>query len=90
MAFSEKFTINEDPEKVVISFKESRITDMSAIDAVNNITKKYREAGKTVRLQHLSFDCIKLLDNADAVIDINIVQDPEYLVAIEEIKRAKK
>ena len=90
MAFSEKFTINEDPKKVVISFKESRITDMSAIDAVNNITKKYREAGKTVRLQHLSFDCIKLLDNADAVIDINIVQDPEYLVAIEEIKRAKK
>ena len=90
MAFSEKFTINEDPEKVVISFKESRINDMSAIDAVNNITKKYKAAGKTVRLQHLSFDCIKLLDNADAVIDVNIVKDPEYLVAIEEIKRAKK
>lgn len=90
MAFAEKFTISEDPEMVVISFKDSRISDMSAIEAVNNIAKKYKEIGKTVRLQHLSVDCIKLLDKANAVIDVNIVNDPEYLVAIEELKTAKK
>lgn len=86
MAFTEKFTIDQDPERIIINFKDSRITDMSAIDAVNTITRKYKEAGKTVRLQDLSFDCIKLLDNANAVIDVNIVKDPEYLVAVEEIK----
>ncbi len=86
MAFSEKFTIENDPNHIIINFKDSRITDMSAIEAVNTITRKYKEVGKTVRLQHLSIDCIKLLDNAEAVIDVNIVKDPEYLVAIEKIK----
>ena len=84
MAFSEKFNIAEDPDQIIISFKESRVTDMSAIEALNAITKKYSAAGKRVQLQNLSSDCIRLLDNAEAVIEVNIIKDPEYLVAIEE------
>ena len=84
MAFSEKFNIKEDPEKIFINFKESRIADMSAIEALNSITKKYSDAGKTVHLQYLSSDCIQLLHNAEAVIDVNIIKDPEYLVATEK------
>ena len=78
MAFSEKFDIKGDPEKIFINFKESRIADMSAIEALNSITKKYSDAGKTVHLQYLSSDCIQLLHNAEAVIDVNIIKDPEY------------
>lgn len=84
MAFSEKFDIKGDPEKIFINFKESRIADMSAIEALNSITKKYSDAGKTVHLQYLSSDCIQLLHNAEAVIDVNIIKDPEYLVATEK------
>ena len=84
MAFSEKFDIKKDPEKIFINFKESRIADMSAIEALNSITKKYSDAGKTVHLQYLSSDCIQLLHNAEAVIDVNIIKDPEYLVATEK------
>ena len=84
MAFSEKFNIKGDPEKIFINFKESRIADMSAIEALNSITKKYSDAGKTVHLQYLSSDCIQLLHNAEAVIDVNIIKDPEYLVATEK------
>ena len=84
MIFSEKFTINEDPETIIINFKESRVSDMSAIETLNSITKRYSQAGKTVHLQNLSADCVRLLDKAEAVIDVNIIKDPEYLVAIEE------
>ncbi len=83
-AFTEKFTVAQDPEEIIINFKESRVADMSAIDALNNLTKRYSGAGKKVHLQYLSADCIRLLENASAVIDVNIVQDPEYKVAIEK------
>jgi SulP family sulfate permease len=83
MAFQEKFNVSEDPQHIIIDFKESRVTDMSAIDALNTITKRYSNAGKMVELRHLSQDCIQLLQNAEAVIDVNIIEDPEYRVAIE-------
>lgn len=78
--FAEKFDIDTDPQEVIIDFKESRVSDMSAIEALNDITKKYHEAGKTVHLRHLSEDCKRLLKNAEAVIDVNIMEDPTYKV----------
>lgn len=78
--FAEKFDIDTDPQEVIIDFKESRVSDMSAIEALNGITKKYHEAGKTVHLRHLSEDCKRLLKNAEAVIDVNIMEDPTYKV----------
>ncbi|WP_027378047.1 SulP family inorganic anion transporter [Kaistella palustris] len=83
MAFSEKFKVADDPQEIVINFRESRVADMSAIEALNSLTAKYSAAGKKVHLQYLSADCIRLLQNAEAVIDVNIIQDPEYLVATE-------
>lgn len=83
MAFSEKFKIDEDPHQIIINFKESRVSDMSAIEALNSLTKKYSDAGKTVQLEYLSSDCIRLLENAETVIKVNILKDPEYKVATE-------
>lgn len=83
MAFSEKFTIDEDPDHVIINFKESRVSDMSAIEALNSLTKRYSDIGKTVELEYLSPDCIRLLENAETVIKVNILKDPEYMVATE-------
>ena len=80
MNFIDKFDIATDPSEVIIDFKESRVNDMSAIDALNSLTKKYNDAGKTVHLKHLSADCIQLLKNAEAVIDVNIYEDPTYKV----------
>ena len=79
-AFTEKFDVLNDPADVIIDFKESRVSDMSAIEALNNLTRKYSAAGKTVYLKHLSQDCIQLLKNAEAVIDVNILEDPTYKV----------
>ncbi|MBP7973610.1 MAG: SulP family inorganic anion transporter [Kaistella sp.] len=79
-AFAEKFDVKNDPHEIIIDFAESRVADMSAIEALNSITNRYHKAGKTVRLQHLSPDCRSLLKNAEAIIDVNILEDPLYLV----------
>jgi len=79
--FLEKFDVANDPQQIVIDFKESRVNDMSAIEALNNITKKYSVAGKTVHLKHLSPDSRQLLKNAEGVIMVNILEDPNYKVA---------
>lgn len=83
--FSEKFTIEDDPQEVVIDFKESRVADMSAIEALNSLAVKYQKAGKTLRLQHLSSDCIQMLKNAEVVIDINTAEDPAYTVVSDRL-----
>lgn len=85
-AFTEKFTIEEDPQEVVIDFKDSKVADMSAIDALNKLTERYRKAGKNLRLTHLSEDCRALLKNAEDIIDVNIYEDPNYRVATDLLK----
>jgi SulP family sulfate permease len=80
VTFAEKFDVANDPEFVIIDFKDSRISDMSAIDAVHKLSRRYAELGKTVRLKHLSADCRRLLSNAAGVIEVDITDDPEYRV----------
>jgi SulP family sulfate permease len=84
MNFTEKFDPANDPEEVVIDFKESRVVDMSAIDALDKLSKKYNELNKKLHLKHLSEDSIKLLKNAEAVIEVNIHEDPTYKVMPEK------
>jgi len=84
-AFNEKFDVAGDPEVVIIDFKESRVSDMSGIDALNKLTERYHKAGKKLHLKHLSQDCRALLKNADGIIDVNIMEDPAYHVAVERL-----
>lgn len=79
-AFADKFDVLNDPDEVVIDLKESKVADMSAIEALNKITEKYHKAGKRLRLRHLSEDCRRLLQNAAGVIEVNIIEDPTYNV----------
>ncbi|ASE63990.1 SulP family inorganic anion transporter [Chryseobacterium indologenes] len=82
-AFADKFDPMNDPEEIVVDFKESRIVDMSAIDALDKLSKRYKQMNKTVYLRHLSEDCRKMLKNAEAVVEVNIQEDPTYKVMPE-------
>ncbi len=83
--FNEKFDIQNDPEEVIIDFEESRVVDMSAIEALNKLSDRYLKAGKKLHLKHLSPDCIKLLKNAEKIIDVNIMEDPTYKLVVDEL-----
>lgn len=84
-AFNEKFDVQNDPEEVIIDFAESRVADMSGIEALNRITERYQKAGKTLHLKHLSEDCRKLLTDAAELIDVNIMEDPQYKVVTDKL-----
>ena len=74
--FNEKFDVLNDPKEVIIDFEESRVVDMSAIEALNKITERYHKVGKKVRLQNLSWDCKKLLKNAEDIIEVSVIEEP--------------
>lgn len=86
-AFNEKFDVLNDPNEVVINFSESRVTDMSAIEALNKLTERYLKVGKKLHLKHLSKDCLALLQNADEIIEVNIMEDPTYKVLLDKPKK---
>jgi len=84
-AFGEKFDVASDPQEVILDFRESRVADMSALDALHKLTERYQRAGKTLRLRHLSPDCRHLLGRAGALVEVNILEDPTYRVAGAEV-----
>lgn len=83
--FNEKFDVLNDPDEVIIDFAESRVVDMSAIEALNKLTERYQKVGKTVHLKHLSPDCRKLLKNAEKIIDVNVLEDPTYKLVVDKL-----
>jgi SulP family sulfate permease len=83
--FSGKFDVLNDPDEVIIDFSGSRVVDMSGIEALNKLTERYGKVGKKLHLKHLSAHCKQLLNNANDIIDINIYEDPSYIVLTNEI-----
>lgn len=87
--FNSKFDVKEDPNEVIVDFAESRIVDQSAIEAINKLAERYQKEGKTIHLRHLSKDCLKLIKRAEEICDVNVVEDPDYFVAIDNYKKYK-
>jgi len=81
--FLSKFTIEDDPDEVIIDFSESRIMDQTAIETINKLAERYQQKNKTLHLRHLSPDCIRLIKRAEKICDINVLEDPDYFVAID-------
>lgn len=78
--FSDNFTVDQDPPKVVIDFKNARVMDASGVEAIDAITKKYEDAGKSLLLRHLSKDCKAILKQAGPHCSYE-EDDPTYKVA---------
>ena len=84
-SFHDQFTPNEDPEEVIIDFRGSRVCDHSGIEAVSSLTERYLGQGKKLRLKHLSAECRSLLENAGSMIEVNVIEDPRYRVAVDKL-----
>ncbi len=88
-AFAEKFDVQNDPDEVIIDFKESRVADMSGIEALNKLTERYQKLNKKIHLLHLSKDCRRLLSNADKIIEVNVLEDPTYKVVADKVSKTE-
>ena len=78
--FKDLFTPSEDPDDVVIDFYYSRVSDQSALEAINQVAGRYQKLGKRLHLRHLSEDCRRLLDKAGDLVEANISEDRHYHV----------
>jgi len=80
--FAEIFEVETDPDLVIVDFKESRVVDQSALQAIEALAARYEAAGKQIRLRHLSRDCHKLLNKAGHLI-VDSDDDPDYELAVD-------
>ncbi len=78
--FVELFAPEQDPQRVVIDFADSRVADQSALQAIETIAAKYQSAGKKIELRHLSRDCHQLLNKAGQLM-VDSEDDPTYEIA---------
>lgn len=83
--FQEIFTPKEDTDDVVVDFKNSRVADHSAIEAIDKLAERYDRAGKRLHLKHLSTECAVLLKKAGHLVEVNMVDDPQYHVADDKL-----
>jgi len=83
--FKDIFTPKEDTKDVIIDFAWARVFDHSAVEAINAVTDKYLKLWKKLHLKHLSPDCRLLLNKAEEIIDVNIMEDPKYKVADDKL-----
>jgi len=83
--FRDLFTPLEDPDDVIIEFQNSRVTDHSAIEAIDSLAEAYIKAGKKLHLRHLTEECKQLLDNAGDLVEVNRLEDPVYHVADDKL-----
>ncbi len=79
-SFADVFSVEQDPPKVVINFKDARVMDASGVEAIDAITRKYEESGKNLLLRHLSQDCKNILKQAGPHCSYE-EDDPTYKVA---------
>jgi len=80
--FTELFSPSDDPDVVIVDFAESRVADQSALTAIEAIAARYKAAGKTVQLRHLSRDCHQLLTRAGQLM-VDSDDDPDYQIAVD-------
>lgn len=83
--FKELFTPEDDPMSVVIEFQRSRVSDHSGIEALDTLAEKYQALGKELHLRHLSHECVQLLKKAGNLCEVNVLEDPNYKVATDEL-----
>lgn len=79
--FKGLFDFENDPEEVYIDFADARVHDHSGIEAISWVTEQYKKSGKKLHLLHLSEDCRNLMKNAGDMIEVNVVEDPNYRVS---------
>ena len=74
-----------DPDDVIIDFQHARVSDHSAIEAIDTLAERYLALDKELHLRHLSPECRKLLRKAGNMVEVNVIEDPRYHVATDAL-----
>jgi SulP family sulfate permease len=83
--FLEQFDIENDSDDIIIEFKRSRVADHSALEAIDTLAERYLAKGKTLHLKHLNNECKLLLKKAGDLVEVNVIEDPDYHIATDKL-----
>ncbi len=83
--FLEQFTPEDDSDDVIVEFKNARVVDHSAIEAIDTLAERYLSRNKTMHLKHLNKECKELLHKADKLVELNIIEDPDYHIVSDKL-----
>ena len=83
--FRDQFNPKLDPPEVIVDFANCRVVDHSGIEAIESLAERYVKAGKELSLRHLSPECRKLLNKAGSLVEVNMIEDPNYKVADDRL-----
>ncbi len=84
--FKNLFTLKKDPKKVVLDLKYAKVMDYSALEAINSMAERYKNAGKAFIVTRPGDSCKKLLKNAEGITSIVIdhKHDPTHDATADE------
>jgi SulP family sulfate permease len=74
--FTRFFDPKGDPADTALEFDHARIMDSSALEAIESLAQRYRDAGKTLHVHGLSENCDRLLRRKDG--SVTIAPNPAY------------
>jgi len=80
--FQEIFDPKNDTDDVIVDFRNSRVADHSALEAIDTLAERYERANKRLHIRHLSPECRLLLKKAGSLVEVNVIEDPTYHVAM--------
>ncbi len=83
--FRDLFQPKDDPDNVIVDFKDSRVYGHAGLDAIDRLADRYEKLGKRIRLVHLSPECKGLLERAGDLVTIELLEDPHYHLAVDEL-----
>ncbi len=83
--FIEQFDIENDGDEVFVNFKNSRVADHSAIEAIDTLAERYLSQGKKLHLKYLNKECRQLLQKAGDLVEVNVIEDPNYHIATDKL-----
>lgn len=71
-AFEKLFDFKGDPKNVIVNFKHSTIQDMSALEILHKVSKKYADLDKSLTVINLNDASKKLIEKSKKIVKINI------------------
>ena len=71
--FEKALDIRNDPQRVVLDFQHSNISDMGALESLNKMTGKYRTVGKSLVVENLDAKSRSLLQKAAGMSAVQVV-----------------
>ena len=84
-SFLDQFDMENDSNDIIVEFKNSRVADHSALEAIDTLAERYLAQGKTLHLRYLSEECRQLLNKAGSLVEVNYIEDPDYHIATDKL-----